>query len=70
MIEGGSKVLSSFLHAPPRADGSDVVDTVVVTVAPTFIGVGVGVVPQVSQLWKLKGKNKLIVRGRMSACQK
>jgi riboflavin biosynthesis pyrimidine reductase len=50
MIEGGSKVLSSFLHAAPRADGTNVVDTVVVTVAPTFVGEGVGVVPLVCPL--------------------
>lgn len=48
MIEGGSRVLSSFLRSPPRADGSHVVDSVVVTVAPMFIGDGVGVVPKVS----------------------
>lgn len=47
MIEGGSHILSSFLHAPPRADGSPVVDNVIITVAPMFIGEGVGVVPQV-----------------------
>lgn len=50
MIEGGSKVLSSFLHAAPRADGSAIVDTVVVTVAPTFIGDGVGFIPKVCLL--------------------
>ena len=48
MIEGGSRVLSSFLRSSPRSDGSPVVDTVVVTVAPMFIGEGVGVVPKVS----------------------
>lgn len=48
MIEGGSKVLSSFLRSPSRSGGSPVVDTVVVTVAPMFIGEGVGVVPEVS----------------------
>ncbi|KGB75445.2 2,5-diamino-6-(ribosylamino)-4(3H)-pyrimidinone 5'-phosphate reductase [Cryptococcus deuterogattii R265] len=46
MIEGGSRVLSSFLHTLKRDDGSKLVDTVVVTVAPTFIGEGVGVVPE------------------------
>ncbi|KIR42401.1 hypothetical protein I307_00879 [Cryptococcus deuterogattii 99/473] len=40
MIEGGSRVLSSFLHTLKRDDGSKLVDTVVVTVAPTFIGEG------------------------------
>ncbi|KAL1409578.1 hypothetical protein Q8F55_003569 [Vanrija albida] len=45
MIEGGSRVLSTFLHAGPRPDGSVLVDSVVVTVAPAFIGDGVGVVP-------------------------
>lgn len=49
MIEGGSRVLASFLHAPPRSDGTPVVDSVVVTVAPMFIGEGVGVVPEVSR---------------------
>lgn len=48
MIEGGSRVLSSFLRSPSRSGGSPVVDTVVVTVAPMFIGEGVGVVPKVS----------------------
>jgi 2,5-diamino-6-(ribosylamino)-4(3H)-pyrimidinone 5'-phosphate reductase len=47
MIEGGSKVISSFLHAPPKADGSPLVDSVVVTVAPMFIGEGIGIVPEV-----------------------
>ena len=48
MIEGGSAILSSFLHSPSRPDGTMVVDAVVVTVAPTFIGDGVGIVPDVS----------------------
>lgn len=39
MIEGGSRVLASFLAERE-------VDTVVVTVAPMFIGEGVGVVPR------------------------
>lgn len=47
MIEGGSRILSSFLHAPSREDGSPLVDSVIVTVAPMFIGEGVGVVPEV-----------------------
>nr|XP_018259659.1 2,5-diamino-6-(ribosylamino)-4(3H)-pyrimidinone 5'-phosphate reductase [Kwoniella dejecticola CBS 10117]OBR81817.1 2,5-diamino-6-(ribosylamino)-4(3H)-pyrimidinone 5'-phosphate reductase [Kwoniella dejecticola CBS 10117] len=42
MIEGGSKVLSSFLHTPTRDDGSRLVDSAVVTVAPMFIGEGIG----------------------------
>ncbi|WRT70640.1 uncharacterized protein IL334_007638 [Kwoniella shivajii] len=46
MIEGGSKVLSTFLHCPKRHDGSNLVDSVVITVAPMFIGDGIGVVPQ------------------------
>ncbi|GFZ48135.1 hypothetical protein JCM24511_05883 [Saitozyma sp. JCM 24511] len=46
MIEGGSRILSSFLHAPSREDGSPLVDSVIVTVAPMFIGEGVGVVPE------------------------
>lgn len=41
-------MLSSFLHTLKRDDGSKLVDTVVVTVAPTFIGEGVGVVPEAS----------------------
>lgn len=49
MIEGGSRILSAFLHAPQRQDGSPLVDSVVVTVAPTFIGEGVGVVPEVGR---------------------
>jgi len=49
MIEGGSRILSSFLRSPPRTDKSPVVDSVIVTVAPMFIGDGVGVVPRVSQ---------------------
>ena len=48
MIEGGSRVLSSFMRSPPRSDGSPVVDSVIITVAPMFIGDGVGVVPKVS----------------------
>ncbi|WVQ70687.1 hypothetical protein IAR50_000209 [Cryptococcus sp. DSM 104548] len=46
MIEGGSRVLSTFLHSPKREDGSKLVDSVVVTVAPMFIGHGIGVVPE------------------------
>ncbi|WVQ85890.1 hypothetical protein IAT38_008058 [Cryptococcus sp. DSM 104549] len=46
MIEGGSRIISSFLHCPTREDGTRLVDSVVVTVAPMFIGEGVGVVPQ------------------------
>ncbi|OCF31787.1 2,5-diamino-6-(ribosylamino)-4(3H)-pyrimidinone 5'-phosphate reductase [Kwoniella heveanensis BCC8398] len=59
MIEGGSKILSSFLHAPtrgsntspsPSTGGSGVlVDSVVVTVGPMFIGDGIGVVPEGEQ---------------------
>ncbi|TXT04228.1 hypothetical protein VHUM_04226 [Vanrija humicola] len=45
MIEGGSRVLSTFLHAGDRPDGTKLVDSVIVTVAPAFIGEGVGVVP-------------------------
>lgn len=48
MIEGGSRVLSSFLHTLKRDDGNKLVDSVVVTVAPMFIGEGVGVVPEAS----------------------
>lgn len=51
MIEGGSKILSSFLRAPPREDGSPLVDNVIVTVSPMFIGDGIGVVPDVSALF-------------------
>lgn len=47
MIEGGSRVLSSFLRAPPRADGSPLVDSVIITVAPMFSGEGIGFVPRV-----------------------
>ena len=50
MIEGGSRVLSSFLHAPARDDGTPLVDMVIVTVAPMFIGKGIGIVPEVSSL--------------------
>ncbi|ORX41084.1 dihydrofolate reductase-like domain-containing protein [Kockovaella imperatae] len=46
MIEGGSAILSSFLHAPSRSDGTPLVDNVVITVAPMFIGKGVGVIPE------------------------
>ncbi|WVN89725.1 uncharacterized protein L203_104955 [Cryptococcus depauperatus CBS 7841] len=45
MIEGGSRVLSTFLHSPTREDGSKLVDSVVVTVAPMFIGEGIGFIP-------------------------
>lgn len=41
-------MLSSFLHSGPREDGSPLVDSVVVTVAPMFIGEGISVVPTVS----------------------
>jgi len=50
MIEGGSRILSAFLHSEPRSDGSPVVDNIIITVAPMFIGEGVGVVPDVSSL--------------------
>lgn len=50
MIEGGSRVISSFLRAPLRDDGTSLVNSVVITVAPTFIGEGVGMVPQVISL--------------------
>ena len=50
MIEGGSQILSAFLHAGDRDDGSPLVDSVIVTVAPSFVGEGVGVVPVVSHL--------------------
>lgn len=53
MIEGGSKILSSFLRAPNREDGSPLVDGVIVTVAPMFIGEGVGVIPDVSRQVRL-----------------
>ncbi|WWD08437.1 hypothetical protein V865_006549 [Kwoniella europaea PYCC6329] len=46
MIEGGSRILSTFLHCPKRDDGSKLVNSVVVTVAPMFIGEGIGVVPE------------------------
>lgn len=46
MIEGGSRVISSFLRASPRDDGRPLVDAVVVTVAPMFIGEGIDIVPQ------------------------
>ena len=47
MVEGGSAVISSFLHAEARHDGSPLVDNIVVTVAPTLIGEGIGFVPPV-----------------------
>ena len=47
MIEGGSAILSSFLHASPRPDETPLVDAAIVTVAPSFIGDGIGVVPDV-----------------------
>jgi 2,5-diamino-6-(ribosylamino)-4(3H)-pyrimidinone 5'-phosphate reductase len=50
MIEGGSRILSAFLRAGPREDGAPLVDSVVVTVAPMFIGDGISVVPEVSCL--------------------
>jgi 2,5-diamino-6-(ribosylamino)-4(3H)-pyrimidinone 5'-phosphate reductase len=50
MVEGGSKVLSSFLRNPVRGDGSPLVDSVIVTVAPMFIGDGVSVVPEVCRM--------------------
>lgn len=66
MVEGGSRVLSSFLHTLKRDDGSKLVDSVVVTVAPTFIGQGVGVVPEAgSQLYNpLCNLSNLFVLGR------
>jgi 2,5-diamino-6-(ribosylamino)-4(3H)-pyrimidinone 5'-phosphate reductase len=49
MVEGGSRILGSFLSAGMREDGkSPVVDCVVVTVGPMFIGEGISVVPRVS----------------------
>jgi 2,5-diamino-6-(ribosylamino)-4(3H)-pyrimidinone 5'-phosphate reductase len=69
MIEGGSRILSSFLHAPPRPDGSPLVDNVVVTVAPMFIGEGVDVVPAVScALESVEELNWLIGRPRRRRC--
>jgi 2,5-diamino-6-(ribosylamino)-4(3H)-pyrimidinone 5'-phosphate reductase len=47
MIEGGARVISSFLHAPRRDDGTAMVDSVVVTCAPMFIGDGVDAIPPV-----------------------
>jgi 2,5-diamino-6-(ribosylamino)-4(3H)-pyrimidinone 5'-phosphate reductase len=41
MVEGGSQILSSFLHEGDRSDGTPFVDSVIVTVAPTFIGEGI-----------------------------
>jgi riboflavin biosynthesis pyrimidine reductase len=64
MIEGGSRVLSSFLRSPPRSDGSPVVDSVIITVAPMFIGDGVGVVPKVSYLSILYRKDLIDLGGR------
>jgi 2,5-diamino-6-(ribosylamino)-4(3H)-pyrimidinone 5'-phosphate reductase len=49
MVEGGSKVLSSFLRSPARSDGTPLVDSIIITVAPMFIGDGVGVVPKVGR---------------------
>ncbi|WWC72526.1 uncharacterized protein I206_106488 [Kwoniella pini CBS 10737] len=46
MIEGGSKVLSTFLHTQSRDDGSKLIDSMIVTVAPMFIGEGIGFIPQ------------------------
>ena len=50
MVEGGASVIGSFLAEAPinRDDGglSSIVDTVIVTVAPTFVGddgVGYGI---------------------------
>jgi 2,5-diamino-6-(ribosylamino)-4(3H)-pyrimidinone 5'-phosphate reductase len=48
MIEGGSRILSAFLRAGRRNDETPLVDKVVVTVAPMFIGEGIGFVPEVS----------------------
>ena len=36
MVEGGARVIQSFLNEPRNA--SDVIDSVIVTVAPTFVG--------------------------------
>ncbi|KAL7422799.1 2,5-diamino-6-(ribosylamino)-4(3H)-pyrimidinone 5'-phosphate reductase [Cryptotrichosporon argae] len=41
MIEGGARVLSSFLRAPARPDGSPLVDTVIITTGPMLIDGGV-----------------------------
>jgi 2,5-diamino-6-(ribosylamino)-4(3H)-pyrimidinone 5'-phosphate reductase len=43
MVEGGAQVIESFLAESSRENPSGVIDTVIVTVAPTFVGVeGVG----------------------------
>ena len=45
MVEGGARVIGSFLSAAQRSDpdGGKVVDALVVTVAPTLVGdAGVG----------------------------
>lgn len=47
MIEGGSRILGSFLSAGSRDDSTPLVDSVVVTVAPMIIGTGIPVVPAV-----------------------
>ncbi|KAK1923065.1 dihydrofolate reductase-like domain-containing protein [Papiliotrema laurentii] len=49
MIEGGSAILSSFLRSPPRDDASPLVDSIIVTVAPMFIGDGIGFVPEADE---------------------
>ena len=52
--------MSAFLHAGDRADDSALVDSVIVTVAPTFIGEGIGVVPLVS-VWQAELTNRDLI---------
>jgi hypothetical protein len=54
--------LSSFLQSPARLDGYPLVDSVVITVAPMFIGDGVGVVPKVSSMSQIMGSKAHIAR--------
>ena len=42
MVEGGAGVINSFLSARSEDTQKPLVDTVIVTVAPVFIGNGVG----------------------------
>ena len=44
MVEGGQRVISSFMAAREVEDDQPVVDVVIVTVAPTLVGAdGIGV---------------------------
>lgn len=69
MIEGGARVISSYLHAR-KSNGEPVVDVVIVTVSPMVIGDGVSVLPEVDGRTSLAdnlGRGKRFAKARRSS---